>query len=216
MKLAEEAEPLGVVVLARCDLQMDGCTAREPAPVTIVRVGPMRDQFVVCTSCMERMIREGEWSVRGSRISPHADFIVKDHLDRILVTVEVKVAPRTSAVDLPHWAAGLRRNLAAHAAIPRSQYFLLLVVPEAGCLWSNSEASFDALPDYTFNLLDVANPGEKIPSQTGHDAEAWAERWLQSLFEGRVQPSGLWWKESGLARLIQGGALRLVPQGKTQ
>ena len=212
MKLAEEAVPLGVTVVARCDLQMEGCTAREPAPVTIVRVGLMQDQFVVCRSCLEKMIQEGEWSVRGSRIAPQVDFELQDSLGRIVVAVEVKTAPRTRAIELQRWASSLRRNLAAHGAVPNSHYFLLVVVPDVGYLWSNPGSPIDAMPDYTVDLAQLNLPGDAIPTEDGREAEKWVERSLVALLEGRLSPSGLWWTESGLGRTVKAEHLSFVPR----
>lgn len=214
MKLAQEAEPLGVVVIARCDLQMDGCTAREPGPVTIVRVGRMQDQFVVCRSCLERMVQEGEWSVRGARVPADVDFQIEDSVGRTVAAVEVKGTPRTRAIDLQRWASSLRRNLAAHAAVPSSPYFLLLVVPEAGYLWSRPGAPPDATPDYTLDLQQLTLPGDVVPSENGPEAEAWARRSLEALVRRQLRPSGLWWTESGFGRVVENEELALVATGR--
>jgi hypothetical protein len=210
LKLAEEAEPLGVAVISQCDLQMEGCTAREPAAVTIVRVGTMRDQFVVCRSCLESMIREGEWSVRGSRIEPQVDFLLKDSLGRSVIGVEVKGTPRTRDVDLQRWATSLRRNLAAHSAFPNVPYFLMLLVPEKGYLWSHPDAPSDAPPDYAVDLNQLTLPGETAPTENGLAAEGWVQRSLMALLEGRLHPGGLWWTESGLQRVVDNDRLHIV------
>jgi hypothetical protein len=216
MKLAQKAEPLGVVVVAQCDLQMDGCTARQPAPVTIVKVGPAQDQFVVCRSCLEKMIQEGEWSVSGSRVRALADFWLKDPTDRAILAVEVKSLPRTTALDLERWASSLRRNLIAHSALPSTPYFLLLVVPATGFLWSNSNSSLDAAPDYSFNLTELAPPGDAAPEESGRSAEEWAERSLKALIERKLNPDGLWWTESGLKRAVENDRLKLVRQDSSR
>lgn len=209
MTLALEAKPTGVAVTAECDLKLAGCTATTPAPVTVVNVGSSQDQFVVCRSCLETMIREGDWQVRHARIAPQIDFLLVDALGRARVAVDVKSAPRSRTVDLARYAASLRRNLLAHAALPDVPYLLMLIVPETGYLWSNPLSPADALPDYEVRLSELEIDARDLPMENGREAEAWTREAVEALLEGRLRPTGLWWTESGLGRAIEGKSLTL-------
>lgn len=211
MKLVLEAEPLGVVVVARCDLRMDGCTATEPSPVTIVRVGAQQDQFVVCRACLEKMIQEGEWSVRGARINAPVDFVLKDSLERSMVAIEVKSMPRTRALNIERWGSSIRRNLAVHTALPGFPYFLLVLVPEVGLLWSNPDSEYGDAPDYNFDLKELELEDDPVPLEDGQGAQEWAARALDALLTGKLHPSGLWWTQSGLGKAIEGGRMKRLP-----
>jgi hypothetical protein len=212
--MAETVEPLGVIVKAECDLKLEGCTALAPAPVTVVKVGSAHDQFVVCRSCLERMVREGEWRVPGARVAPRIDFLFVNPAGQPVIAVEVKTAPRLRALDLTQWATSLKRNLGAHGAAPIVPYFLILVVPESGFLWSNPEAPFDAMPDYVLDLTELSTAEDPVPEGEGGEAENWSFRALTRLLEGQVRPQGLWWTESGLQRLLANDRLRLVQQAE--
>ncbi len=216
MTLTLEAKPTGVAVIAECDLKMEGCTALTPAPVTVVNVGPSQDQYVVCRSCLGKMVREGEWSVQNALVAPQTDFLLVDELKRPMIAVDVRGVPRTRAVDVEQWGAGLRRNLIAHGAIPDVKYFLLLVVPSLGFLWSSPPGFGSDAPDYSFTLDQLTSAAETIPEENGPRAESWAEAALTSLLHGRLHPTGLWWTESGLQRTIEGDSLSLVKAARSK
>ena len=213
MNLALNAEPTGVFFTAVCDLQLEGCTARVPAPVTAVKVGPGDESVIVCRSCLERMVQDGEWAVRGARITARPDFTLDDPLGQPVVAIEVKGAPRHPSVDLDHWASSVRRNLLAHGAAPGAPYFLLFFVPEAGYLWSSAERPFDALPDYRIELSDFGSSTDGTPRAASNAVEAWVLNSLEAITDGRFVPQGAWWTESGLGGAIRGGGLKLVPGG---
>ncbi len=195
--------------MSECDLKLAGCTALTPAPVTVVNVGASQDQFVVCRSCLETMIREGEWQVRHSKIQPIVDLVVQDGIGRSVLAVEAKMPPRSSVVNVEQWASSIRRNLIAHGALANAPYFLMFVFPDTGFLWSSPFGFDNLMPDYTFSLSEISPSGPDIPATSESEAGRWAEKAIGSLLTHDLQPQGLWWTESGLKRALDQDGLEL-------
>jgi hypothetical protein len=54
-----------------CEIQTEKCAAKDsPAAITAVWYSPGRKQVNVCRSCLDEMVRRGEWEVKGARLSP--------------------------------------------------------------------------------------------------------------------------------------------------
>jgi hypothetical protein len=80
-----EVIPTGVFFSGRCDIQAEDCTATETGPITAVWMGSTRDQVNVCRACLESMIRAGDWSVLGAKITSHFDLgVVGPHNEALL------------------------------------------------------------------------------------------------------------------------------------
>ncbi|MDD1417122.1 hypothetical protein MEN41_21720 [Dolichospermum sp. ST_con] len=67
-------EPSGVILKDICEIQTEKCVAKDlPAAITAVWYSPGRKQVNVCRSCLDEMVRRGEWEVKGARLSPRPD-----------------------------------------------------------------------------------------------------------------------------------------------
>lgn len=64
-------EPSGIVMMGRCTVQTDVCTAKELSAITAVWATPGRTQIDVCRECLEEKIRKREWEVEGARVPNH-------------------------------------------------------------------------------------------------------------------------------------------------
>ena len=58
-------------MLGECTVRTSFCTALNPAPITAVWALPGRVQINVCRACLEEMLRQGQWSISGARVSEH-------------------------------------------------------------------------------------------------------------------------------------------------
>jgi hypothetical protein len=129
-------EPSGVVMTGECELQLPNCTATHPSPITAVWTEQGRKQVNVCRSCLNEMVRSGEWEVMGARIARAADVAVLDKNRSPLVVVEVKKRPDSmSATGVDGWARRIHRNLVAHGGVPPNALFLLAVFPGSIYAW---------------------------------------------------------------------------------
>lgn len=117
MRLATLVEPLGVFLIAECDLRLSARTAPTPGSVTAVRGGG--DQFVACRSCLERMVGEDEWEIPNARIRANVDVLLTDAVGLPAIAMMLKDTPRTGAVKVEDWAMGIVQNLAPPARSPR-------------------------------------------------------------------------------------------------
>ena len=62
-------EPTGVVMKGLCEIGLNGCTAKEEAPVTAVWTKPGRTQTNVCPYCLTVKMEEGEWTTKANTLS---------------------------------------------------------------------------------------------------------------------------------------------------
>jgi hypothetical protein len=60
-------EPSGVVMFGTCVVQTSVCVAKEPAPITAVWTVPGRTQINVCSACLDKQLRTGQWTIEGAR-----------------------------------------------------------------------------------------------------------------------------------------------------
>jgi hypothetical protein len=125
-----------------CELQLDGCTAVESGVITAVMAEHGHKQRNVCRSCLEEMVKSGEWEVQGARVSRTADVAVLDQYRFPLVFVDVRKRPDTMSSDgVERWARRIHRNLINHSGVPSRALFLLAVVPGPIYAWQPGSAS---------------------------------------------------------------------------
>src|SRR5439155_15396219 len=92
----------------------------------------------------------------------HVDIAVYSNDDTLQLVVEVK--GKTAAT--PDWAAHMRRNLAAHLAIPSSPFFLL-ALPDHFYLWRNVSSPLAMVPpDYDIDPAPLLAPYVADPQRT--------------------------------------------------
>ncbi|MDM8544259.1 hypothetical protein QUF90_24540 [Desulfococcaceae bacterium HSG9] len=61
-------EPSGVVMIGRCNIRTEACTAKNVGPVTAIWSG--NNQIDVCRECLDEKIRLDEWQIEGAKILP--------------------------------------------------------------------------------------------------------------------------------------------------
>ncbi|MBD2626143.1 hypothetical protein [Trichormus variabilis] len=67
-------EPSGVILKDICEIQTEKCVAKDsPAAITAVWYSPGRKQVNVCRSCLDEMVRRGEWEIKGARLGCRPD-----------------------------------------------------------------------------------------------------------------------------------------------
>ncbi len=159
-----------------------------------------------------------------------ADFVVTAPDDRAQLVVEVKRRPGAG----PEWAAALRRNLFAHAALPAAPYFLL-ALPDRFYLWKDAPPAEAVAPQYAFDArAELAPYADALHSRLDDLSEEGfallVQAWLSDLLAtlppapaqvGADTHTGVpaerrrWLWQSGLAEALRRGQLRApgIPVG---
>jgi hypothetical protein len=141
---------------------------------------------------------------------PQADFVIEAPDRGIQLVVEVKntVAPS------PDWPLRFLRNLFVHAAIPRSEYFLLALRDHL-YLWRRPDPEKQAPPDFKGDTAAVLAPylrsmQGRLETLTGRGFELLIYAWLADLVAGTAPPSDTakWIEDSGLLESIRNGTIR--------
>ncbi len=86
-------EPTGVVFYDTCQIQTDKCVGAEGNFITAVLVPPSMEQVSVCRSCLNEMVRGGQWSISGAwvdRMVKHWDIRVYSPENELSIVVDVK------------------------------------------------------------------------------------------------------------------------------
>jgi hypothetical protein len=142
---------------------------------------------------------------------PRADFVVETPDRGVLLVVEAKniIAPT------PEWPVRFLRNLFVHAAIPRSEYFLL-VLRDHLYLWRRPEPDGQEPPDYEGDTATILAPYLRaIPSRlgtmSGRGFEQLVYAWLADLVAGaEPEPEAAkLLEDSGLLRSIRNGTIKV-------
>ncbi len=143
-------------------------------------------------------------------MKPGADIVVYSPDGTVQLVVEVK--SNKNADD--NWAAKLRRNLLAHAAVPRSRFFLI-ALPRYFYLWRGKSARLVAVADYKVPTVEVLGPylGGLDPDELGGESFRLLVRsWLTDLLNTRLTreaagPELQWLFDSGLYEAIRDGSM---------
>lgn len=205
-----KVEPTGVLFAGVCDIQTEKCTARTTAPVTAVWSLPAREQINVCRSCLDEMVRGGEWQVEGARLRRRADVAVFDHTGHLQLVVEAKQAK--PGEDTFKRAIQIRRNLLVHAGIPQSPFFLI-AFPDHFYLWKGTfPDEYDRPADYHIDARDIIQSYAKrhvinVETLSTSDFEHLVSEWINDLInldDESLVPE--WVKSSGLYQAIKDGA----------
>jgi hypothetical protein len=140
---------------------------------------------------------------------PTADFIVEAPGRGIQLVVEAK----NTTAPSPEWATRFLRNLFVHAAIPRSEYFLLALQDHL-YLWRQPSPEA-AAPDFDGDTAAALKPylqngGVSLDDLNQRTFESLIHAWLSDLVSGVAQESEnlRWLKESGLEDSIRNGTVR--------
>jgi hypothetical protein len=204
-------EPSGVILKDICEIKTDKCTAREqPGPITAVWSLPGRTQINVCRSCIDEMIRRGEWEVEGARIKRRADIAIFDYEGKVKLIAEVEHSPTLE--DTSKRATQIRRNLLIHSGIPNTPFFLV-AFPDNFYLWEKkSPDSYDRPPDYRASVKSIVKKYSKAmgtPSETmsPREFEMLVSRWLKDLISNEDVKVPEWANKSGLYDAIKEGKL---------
>ena len=205
-----KVEPSGIVMIGECEIQTPFCTAITPGPITAVWGVPARRQTDVCGSCLDEMVRRGEWEIWGAKIPRKYDLAVYGRDEKLKLVVEVQNTPYKRGEELDNWATRIRRNLVKHSGIPTYVYFLLAAYPAPFFLWGADEAS-EATPHYRFDVSAemprLYESKEVSDYQQQVDAvSTWLTALIASPLDEPEQPA--WLKESGLQEAIKGGTVR--------
>ena len=129
------------------------------------------------------------------------DFVAYDREGRVVLLAEAKSRGGTSE----YWAAGLRRNMLAHGALPWAKYFLI-ATPERMYMWKQERPDVeDAPPEFTIDAAKVFQPYfEKLhqePSSIAPEAfELLVLTWLTDVARSgernaKQDPSAEWLSE---------------------
>ena len=205
-----KVDPSGIVTIGECDLRLPGCRALTPAPVMAILVSLGREvAATVCRSCLEEMVRLGEWEIPGANLKRRFDIAVYDKGERLRLVVDVKDYLYKHEGNPEQWATRIRRNLVRHSAVPIYVYFLLAAYPAPFFLWGADEAS-EAPPHYCFDVQ--AEMPRLYESRTVSDYQqqvdavySWLTALMEEPLEGAEQPD--WLRDSGLYEAIRGGTI---------
>lgn len=139
-----------------------------------------------------------------------ADFVVEAPDRGIQLVVEAKNTLSPSA----DWAGRFLRNLFVHAAIPRSEYFLLAFRDHL-YIWRRPDPVKTAAPDFVGETAAVLAPylrsmPVRLETLTGRGFESLVYAWLADLVAGTAQPSktAKWLEDSGLLDSIRNGTIK--------
>jgi hypothetical protein len=131
-------------------------------------------------------------------MTPRPDFVVQSPDQRIVLVVEAKKRANATA----EWAAQMRRNLAAHGALPSAPFFLL-ALPDKFFLWKQPLSTQLALPDFEFDAEEILRPyleslHTPLSEMSGRSFESVVRLWLDDLVrDGALDQPG-WLHASGL------------------
>jgi hypothetical protein len=156
-------------------------------------------QVNACRTCIELMVRAGEWEIHGARVRQRIDLVLQAPHGSPLLLVDVTPIPAVTN-DVDSWAERVHRNLATHGALLSEVAFTLAALPRGFYYWSaervgDPAATFEYMyePDhftkrYFAQLLELSTEGE---------IERAVALWLSSVLWSDAAP---WLKDERLQR----------------
>lgn len=141
---------------------------------------------------------------------PPADFVVEAPDRGIQLVVEA----RNAVAPTPEWALRFLRNLFVHAAIPRSEYFLLALRDHL-YLWRRPDPDEQRPADFEGDTAVVLAPylraiPNRLETMSERGFELLVYAWLADLVAG-VEPepgAAKWLEDSGLLDSIRNGTVK--------
>lgn len=204
-------EPSGVLVVGICEIQTEKCTATTPAPITAVWALPPRRQINVCSSCLDEMVRSGDWQIGGARLKRRADVAVFDKYGNLQLVIEAKYIKPDE--DTPSRAIQIRRNLLAHSGLPDSPFFLI-VFPDHFYLWKKGlPDAYDRQADYAvYSEIFFKSFADKwrqsLENMSGNEFERLVSEWIKDLSKSSdTSKIPDWAQASGLYDAIKNGSV---------
>jgi hypothetical protein len=140
---------------------------------------------------------------------PQADFVVEapDRGIRLVVEAKNTVAPT------PEWPLRFLRNLFVHAAIPRTEYFLLALRDHL-YLWRSPDPNGQRPPDFEADTAAILAPylraiPNRLETMSERGFELLVYAWLADLVAGaEPEPDAAkWLEDSGLLDSIRNGTI---------
>ena len=141
------------------------------------------------------------------------DFVIESRDEQPILVVEAKNTTSPSR----EWAARMRRNLFAHARIPRAPYFLL-ALRNNFYLWKQTSSIDVVPPDYEIPAEDVLKPylesfQTTLESISQESFESLMRVWLTDLLAGGLSSDGSspvnrWLQDSRLYEKVQDGVIK--------
>ncbi len=135
------------------------------------------------------------------------DIVGFDRSGQVRLVAEVKNRRGVTS----DWATGLRRNIAAHAPVTPSAYFLL-VLPDQLYLWKPTPSpELDRRPDWHSTVPPWVS--EHSSSTSAFEVSSFG--WLSDLTRLTSpdallhDPDWAWATESGLAEILRGGRVEI-------
>jgi hypothetical protein len=202
-------ETSGEILIGTCEIQTELCVARSSAPVTFVWIPPGRGQVRVCGTCLEEMVRNGEWEIPGARVNPRHDVVVLDRHGRPRLFIDVKRLP--GGADVHDWARRVHHNLVYFSGLPAGASYLLVGYPDRFFGWAPPAARDpDGAPTYEAECAEVLAPFLPAPGSGGDDLavrERVVADWMESLLASDPSGSGgpaRWLADSGVLDTVRG------------
>jgi len=203
-----KVEPSGIVTIGECDLRLPGCLGLTPAPAMAIWTAPGHEvAATVCRSCLDEMVRLGEWEIPGAKLKRRFDIAVYDKDERLQLVVDVKNYSYKHEGDVEQWATRIRRNLVRHSAVPIYVYFLLAIYPAPFYLWL-PDAAPDAPPRFAIDVQAQMPRLEESGIISDYQQQVDAVfAWLTALVNAPAGEPQAWLDDSGLRDAIQGGRI---------
>jgi len=184
-----EIRTTGVFVVGECNVQLPGCQALEPAPITVIKLQPSGRQVNVCSACLQEMLDRQEWHLAGARFSAKYDFVLLSGSNEPLIILEVKRSPEGTDIDSERWTKSYVRNLVAHGQFRRNAILILSLLDSKTYIWRLSGGTSEPT---MISEVDTTQAFEGLglePPSKGLD-----ERFAQSYyydFIGRLITAGV-------------------------
>jgi hypothetical protein len=140
-------------------------------------------------------------------MSTAPDLVVRSPNESILLAVEVRNLPNTSA----EWAARMRRDLAARGFLPDAPFFLL-ALRDHFYLWKRPPPFELVPPDYQAETREVLRPYLDSIRTPLHELsepgfESVVSLWLGDLVYNTPNGGSEWLQGSGLRECIRNGTV---------
>lgn len=154
------------------------------------------------------MVRNGEWEIPGSRISPRHDIVVMDRRGSPRLLIHVKTGAPGTAGSVEEWARRIHYNQVRYSRTPPDATFMLIGFPDLFFVWAPG-AGPDSAPGYQLQSADVLAPylltmEDAGPAARERAVAEWVESFLAYTPPGATGPAG-WLAAAGLLDEVRDG-----------